>query len=430
MTIGEVVQILQQWHQYQRDETWSRRDYDLGLQSMRIDILNTVREEMRDQVTVIISSLDNLMVVATLMLSIGFGFAVEGTFPPAESDYDYDDFQKCLLVLYAFLSALSLVFPLACLMLTIAARFEVELCQQDVMGDLQKHLLKALQKDQTEDPPQLMRNQTNLSQASGARPRNGQQDPLEAAENAEDRTPSSPRQNRVRNLGDQIKGALGTLVTQDRVGHIAEREVQLIAEGLLERVNYYHTLYPIAQLFLWLGMLSSVLVCSVLLGLYFAANFPETQWMWRMYSGILGTCAILSGAFYFWMKFRMLKEPLFRTRIQRNAMSSTDVSAVRRDSAPLLSSNGVSNDGCIHTGFGAAQHCGRNASSLWQSLRPRWCGHPSDYMSAGSDTDLCFESAIEEDDADRPPLRQRRTGEPPTESTVPQPNFSANNNSL
>ncbi|CAJ1327071.1 unnamed protein product [Effrenium voratum] len=61
---------------------------------MRIDILNTVREEMRDQVTVIISSLDNLMVVATLMLSIGFGFVVEGTFPPAEKDYEYDELQR------------------------------------------------------------------------------------------------------------------------------------------------------------------------------------------------------------------------------------------------------------------------------------------------------------------------------------------------
>ncbi|CAK9094066.1 unnamed protein product, partial [Durusdinium trenchii] len=61
---------------------------------MRIDILNTVREEMRDQVTVIISSLDNLMVVATLMLSIGFGFVVEGTFPPAEKDYEYDDLER------------------------------------------------------------------------------------------------------------------------------------------------------------------------------------------------------------------------------------------------------------------------------------------------------------------------------------------------
>ncbi|CAE7232651.1 unnamed protein product [Symbiodinium natans] len=107
---------------------------------MRIDILNTVREEMRDQVTVIISSLDNLMVVATLMLSIGFGFVVEGTFPPAESDYDYDETQKVFLVAYAILAALALVFPLFCLMLTIAARFEVELCQQDVMGDLQKQL--------------------------------------------------------------------------------------------------------------------------------------------------------------------------------------------------------------------------------------------------------------------------------------------------
>ncbi|CAJ1461132.1 unnamed protein product [Effrenium voratum] len=94
LSLGEAIGIVQQWHSYNRDELWSKRGYDIGLQSMRIDILNTVREEMRDQVTVIISSLDNLMVVATLMLSIGFGFVVEGTFPPAEKDYEYDELQR------------------------------------------------------------------------------------------------------------------------------------------------------------------------------------------------------------------------------------------------------------------------------------------------------------------------------------------------
>eukprot|EP00434_Breviolum_minutum_P036963 symbB.v1.2.032761.t1/scaffold3958.1/size47484/2 len=124
MTLGEAIGIVQQWHSYNQDQLWSKRGYDIGLQSMRIDILNTVREEMRDQVTVIISSLDNLMVVATLMLSIGFGFVVEGTFPPAEKEYEYDDLERQLLIVYAVLAALSLVFPLACMMLTIAARFE------------------------------------------------------------------------------------------------------------------------------------------------------------------------------------------------------------------------------------------------------------------------------------------------------------------
>eukprot|EP00913_Durusdinium_trenchii_P022019 g20691.t1 len=81
------------------------------------------------------------------------------------------------------------------------------------------------------------------------------------------------------------------LFFEDHVGHIAEDEVRLLAEGLLQKVNYYHFLYPIAQLFLWscsqpavevvLGMLSSVLVCCVLLGLFYKANYPETPWMWR-----------------------------------------------------------------------------------------------------------------------------------------------------
>ncbi|CAE8700412.1 unnamed protein product [Polarella glacialis] len=722
LSVGEIVPILQQWHQYNRDETWSKRGYDIGLQSMRIDILNTVREEMRDQVTVIISSLDNLMVVATLMLSIGFGFVVEGTFPPSEKDYEYDDVQKPFLVVYAILCALSLVFPLACLMLTIAARFEVELCQQDVMGDLQKHLLKALQKDQSDllddalarqeqedrlrraedegkakelqqaedeetakefqraedektakeleqaeeegviammeeelvvqdamekDYEQEARNKLEKemakdeamerdpqegdgrktgkdmiyvtgiekikvtvflcvrshnpdarkkkkvsdavivaakadvetvvvskadteigvivaesqflgggtgtedkskgtgkgsntkkqkerrrefeaacatrseseaemhgydeydnqkerdrkqqaarrkyveddvddlpdfgddedvkpeasSSSSGARqeqqdlqlemlkeqaragararvtsqtayqtsmatkaetaeeskgrirlllaksydkdmseafeaakqrtdekdekkrkmkegeekgednePKKAKKDDEEAKKAKKDdeeakkakkdeektgsscysfifvwadayaRAPSDCTRARGRSAppvgqrGDKSPGAslrdavhsglkrqLGTLMSADHVGHIAEDEVRLIAEGLLQKVNHYHTLYPIAQLFLWLGMLSSVLLCSVLLGLYYQANYPNTPWMWRCYSGILVACAVISVFFLVWMKFRMLREP--ETKIHRKNSVDTSVGASMRDFA-------------------------------------------------------------------------------------------------
>ncbi|CAE8581283.1 unnamed protein product [Polarella glacialis] len=397
LSVGEIVPILQQWHQYNRDETWSKRGYDIGLQSMRIDILNTVREEMRDQVTVIISSLDNLMVVATLMLSIGFGFVVEGTFPPSEKDYEYDDVQKPFLVVYAILCALSLVFPLACLMLTIAARFEVELCQQDVMGDLQKHLLKALQKDQSDLLDDALESSplngirrfavsatvdglgsfrgaaATPSSSSGPTPtpwhrqtapglsaspssltptsvtsRQQHQPRQQQQEHATKSGPRGLQRGRsappVGQRGDKSPGAslrdavhsglkrqLGTLMSADHVGHIAEDEVRLIAEGLLQKVNHYHTLYPIAQLFLWLGMLSSVLLCSVLLGLYYQANYPNTPWMWRCYSGILVACAIISVFFFVWMKFRMLREP--ETKIHRKNSVDTSVGASMRDFA-------------------------------------------------------------------------------------------------
>lgn len=340
LSLGEAIGILQSWHSYNRDETWSRRGYDIGLQSMRIDILNTVREEMRDQVTVIISSLDNLMVVATLMLSIGFGFVVEGTFPPAETDYDYDDTQKVFLVAYAVLAALALVFPLFTLMLTIAARFEVELCQQDVMGDLQKHLLKALRRDRLD----ALETKAASPRSDEAAPGRHISSPSSSSWSQQPsrvlRGRSAPALGRTtpvfgrkltppcKDFGKALRGGLQkqfgnfyTFFYEDTVGRIAEDEVKLIAEGLLQKVNHYHFLYPIAQLFLWLGMLSSVMVCCVLLGLYYQANYPNTPAMWRCYTFILVVCVIGSVIFLLWMKYHMLRDKQEEVRTKTSASS-------------------------------------------------------------------------------------------------------------
>lgn len=394
MTLGEAIGIVQQWHSYNQDQLWSKRGYDIGLQSMRIDILNTVREEMRDQVTVIISSLDNLMVVATLMLSIGFGFVVEGTFPPAEKEYDYDDLERQMLILYAVLAALSLVFPLACMMLTIAARFEVELCQQDVMGDLQKHLLKALQRDQhdadlvqglpsssrSDDEEVLHRadSSSRLGLPTARRPklrRNSRSEPLLGARKGS--------QGFVKGIREAVKGGMKrqlsnfeALFFEENVGHIAEDEVRLLAEGLLQKVNYYHFLYPIAQLFLWCGMLSSVLVCCVLLGLYYKANYPETPWMWRSYSGILGSCALGCIFFFFWIKFR-LRTKQIQVRQKSNDIVAKTISGIYREDSGITPSTLFANAQPVFGSDAEVEAAYRDAFG-----RPTQGSQETDYESA------------------------------------------------
>lgn len=376
---ADLLNFAQQIHAYRRADLWSKRGYDISLQSMRIDILNTVREEMRDQVTVIVSSLDNLMVVATLMLSIGFGFVVEGTFPPPEDVHEYEGIEQFLLVLYAVLCALSLVFPLACLMLTIAARFEVELCQQDVMGDLQRHLLKALTRDQEEAEGIMVRSASRRSTRElafpgqvgccplarrsrscgpslfGSLPRRSESQPSlqprrsetrgsfqlqsaaallahrqACAEDEPARRQTSPsllgRSEDVRKLeGKQgpegIRKRLTAFFEDDHIGHVVEADVREIAEGLQQKVKYYKWLYDIAQVFLWLGMICAVVTCSVLLGLFFRANYPETVWVWRCYSGILSVCALASVVFLVWMRSCMLAQPRKKVRERTPAVT-------------------------------------------------------------------------------------------------------------
>merc|ERR1719428_2392502 len=111
---GEVLGLAQQWHYGRRDQNWQRMGYDLSQQGMRVELLSAVREEIRDQVTICVSSLDNLMLVSTLMLSIGFGFVVENVMPPHPEQHDIW-VEKVLRMLYSLLSAFSLVFPFWCL---------------------------------------------------------------------------------------------------------------------------------------------------------------------------------------------------------------------------------------------------------------------------------------------------------------------------
>ncbi|CAE7671360.1 unnamed protein product, partial [Symbiodinium microadriaticum] len=138
------------------------------------------------------------------------------------------------------------------------------------------------------------------------------------------RKPTPP----CKDFGKALRGGLQkqfgnfyTFFYEDTVGRIAEDEVKLIAEGLLQKVNHYHFLYPIAQLFLWLGMLSSVMVCCVLLGLYYQANYPNTPAMWRCYTFILVVCVIGSVIFLLWMKYHMLRDKQEEVRTKTSASS-------------------------------------------------------------------------------------------------------------
>merc|ERR1712137_596593 len=169
-----------------------------------------------------------------------------------------------LLVFYASCAALALVFPLMSLMMTLWIRLGVERVQQQVMGSLQTLFAYKFKQDFS-DPL----NPTSVSTGG----------PLE-----------------------QYCTAAKLVTTGDEsFWRVRARQLEIDAETMssnLERtVRLYHHYYPIAQLFLWLGVLNSVLTCIVLLGLYFDANFEHTQWMWMSYCGLMTLCACLCVVF-------------------------------------------------------------------------------------------------------------------------------------
>lgn len=323
--VGEAVSIVQSWHQYNRDETWAKRGYNMDLQGMRIDVLNTVREEMRDQVTLIIASLDNLMVVATLMFSIGFGFVVEGTFPPSERDDDghiledghkYTWWQQMFLRVYAMLCTTSLCFPFWCMIFTMYIRQEVEECIYSIMSDLQRHLLEALKTAAIEefDDPAAADAESGDEDAmdDGAGQRAVSEPPIGrgfSRAGSTMRNLMSQQSRRLHKVGEKV---LGNVLVDDKVDHIREPELRMIATGLLQRVEYYHKYLPWAKLCLWLGICSNLLLCAVLLGLYLQEEYASLPMMWILYSGIVTGGTFLAIIFLLVVR-RKMKLPLFET---------------------------------------------------------------------------------------------------------------------
>jgi len=311
VSLAEAIQIAQNKHAINRDEIWAKREYGMALQSMRINVLNTIREEMRDQLSRIIASLDNIMLVATFMLSFGFGFVVEGTFPPSQSDYggsnglQGDDVQTLLLHVYIVLCALVLICPFFSMMLALLIRQEVDDLQSDVMGNLQKHLSRTLRSSLLAAPGSL--HQTDPH--AGGRRRGHRQVFGEAI----GLRPSGSFRDAAVSIGKSALGtALGTLMTTESSGFFSEGELDMLKRELLVKVSTYHRFYPLAQIFLWSGIFFGLLLCAVLMGLTYHHNNQDVPWLSIGYSVSVSLCAF--GSVVFLGCYGYI---LFRTRLDR-----------------------------------------------------------------------------------------------------------------
>lgn len=278
---SEVVQILTKYRACEREETWARRECDASLRAVRIDMINTVREEMRDQVVIVLNSLESLMFMSTLVLTVGFGIVCEGTFPDPEVDgTDYEGYSDFFLEFYAVLCGLNLVLPLGSLMVAIAIRREAEHCLCDVTEDLHTHVKRALR---CEWPNERISRRKDTSYYNLCR--------------------------------DHDEHALAAAMEDVRVVHS-------LAHGLLRKVRYFNRLYPVAKLLLGLGMLSAVGTCSVLFGLIFEKHFPSMPELYLVYSGTVFGGTALSAAFCGWIFYSIRRSNPISSYVYSNGLGS------------------------------------------------------------------------------------------------------------
>mgnify|MGYP006137832579 FL=1 len=81
MGIVESAQILQDHHYHQDEMRWNRRAFNLDSQALNLELVNTIRDDLRDLISQRAQQIDNVLLVNTLLFSFSFGFVCEGTFP-------------------------------------------------------------------------------------------------------------------------------------------------------------------------------------------------------------------------------------------------------------------------------------------------------------------------------------------------------------
>jgi len=104
MGLVESAQMAQDWYLHKEEMQFNQQAMMIDKKGLTIDLVNTVREDLRDLFQSRATRIDNLMLVNTLLLSFSFGFVCEGTFPPGDS-------QEGMLVVYVILCGMTLVAP-------------------------------------------------------------------------------------------------------------------------------------------------------------------------------------------------------------------------------------------------------------------------------------------------------------------------------
>eukprot|EP00971_Amphidinium_carterae_P066493 1316816-Amphidinium_carterae.1 len=88
-----------------------------------------------------------------------------------------------------------------------------------------------------------------------------------------------------------------------RVERAARGDVERLRASLRVKADYFEWwavwvehLYRHARLFLTLGVAFNVFCAALLLGMYFQTEYPDSPYVWRIYSSIVGSGLLIVGA--------------------------------------------------------------------------------------------------------------------------------------
>jgi len=301
------------------------------------------------------------------MLSIGFGFVTEGTFPPQKAE-ELGDWNIPMLsigvdplAVYSFLCAMSLILPFWCLILAIRMRYEVDLIVREHINELRKQLCNVLKKKQIQDPDEACDADEQLHHQGGTTQEVSS--PLirdirvarkidwlcparvtKTFRGALHRCPTRVR-SKVADLevvADKAAAHVGPYSIDNEPLAIEQAQIlKWAGMDLLQRMVSYSFYLKCSHILLWLGMLAAVFTCTILLGVYMMENFPNTPMMWRAYTYPVGINGILGAAFALWMWLPGSNRNALRSVSSWSMDAPGGTDRVKRESSSKLTLDGM-----------------------------------------------------------------------------------------
>jgi len=116
MGIVESAQFAQDQYQHTEIIKYERKAFKNDGRSYNLDLISTLREDLRDLCSQQYNQIDTVMLISTLTLSISFGFVYKGTFPGGWDGIDYFNDKEFrwytpILMIYSALMACSIILP-------------------------------------------------------------------------------------------------------------------------------------------------------------------------------------------------------------------------------------------------------------------------------------------------------------------------------
>lgn len=313
------------------DLAWNELNHFMQIRQLQGQLVDTVRGQMYDFYEKKQRSFETSLLVSTLMLTIGFGFATNGTFPT-------DDKSQCVVrYFYALFAALGLVLPF----LSMAAFLECRRRLSLWLGYFNEYIFREVDYEHKTTMAYLP-NQKKMRQRA-----------REMTEGLPQKEMAPFAHRLMKDIFNNMKGRKVAPRTNQQQHASEERVLEVragAARGSKESLEAYTEKYitriqVAARHFLGLGVASNVLCAALLLGMYFRSAYPDTPHVWMMYSGIVGAGLVLWSV----LQFLWLSEDVARPDgLQPNEYDDIDTTLEEAESGrclPSHTSSGISESG-------------------------------------------------------------------------------------